>query len=267
MEPVTCYVPTDKARARMVCEAFAEGCAKRGVAADLVFDAEPLRDGTAVFYGVRPSTKAAFDAARHRSHKGRGHFLYVDNCYLGPTGEFFRITWDDLQHDGSGDGDPRRLEIFDAEPQPWKQGETVLVCPPTDEWMAITGQPWSGREWLQRTTEAIGGATRRPVKVRWKVPRDRTRNSPLGEDLANAWCVVTYASNVAVRALIAGVPVIATGPSAARAVSGNDPAKVEEPRMDGDRARWLCVLAANQWSLSEIRSGVAWKALSATIRT
>jgi hypothetical protein len=53
-----------------------------------------------------------------------------------------------------------------------------------------------------------------------------------------------------------------TGASPARAMWNTSLRDIERP-IFGERHAWLAVLAANQWTLDEMRAGTAWRALNA----
>jgi hypothetical protein len=65
-----------------------------------------------------------------------------------------------------------------------------------------------------------------------------------------------------VDALLAGVPVFCTAPCAAQTMGHTDPALIETPLYPDDRERWARVLAANQWTLDEMRDGACWHDLN-----
>ncbi len=75
------------------------------------------------------------------------------------------------------------------------------------------------------------------------------------EDLKDVWCVVTHVSACAVDAILSGVPAIVTGPSIARPISGKIE-DIEKPPTP-DRERWLNNLAYSQFSVQDIKSGLA----------
>ena len=113
-----------------------------------------------------------------------------------------------------------------------------------------------GEAWLADCQARLRAATDRPIRVRRKDDR-----RPLAADLDDCWALVTHASNAAVEAVLAGVPVFVTGPSAAAAMGSLDLDAIEQPVMPEGRRAWAERLAAAQWSLAEIRNGTAWSAL------
>ena len=83
-----------------------------------------------------------------------------------------------------------------------------------------------------------------------------TSYKPFEEDLGDAYQVVTYNSNAAVEAVIAGVPSAAYGMGTmAWDVTSRS---VEGPLWRGDRLQWAERLAYTQWTCPEMEAGLAW---------
>ena len=89
----------------------------------------------------------------------------------------------------------------------------------------------------------------------------QAKHTPIQQALAGAWCLVTYVSNAAVDAVIAGVPVICLGQCAGLLMGSSDIRDVANPPTPHGREEWLAQLVANQWTLDEIASGEAWRVL------
>jgi len=80
--------------------------------------------------------------------------------------------------------------------EPWQRdGRNVLVCPPTDYFVAAHGYG----DWLDRTLEALQRHTDRPIVVRRK-PQPGETVEPLAQALSKAHALVTPSSNVAIEA-------------------------------------------------------------------
>jgi hypothetical protein len=75
-------------------------------------------------------------------------------------------------------------------------------------------------------------------------------------DLTDAWALVTHSSNVAVDAVLCGVPVFVAPTSPAAPVANLDLKTMKAPLMP-QRGAWLASLLAQQFTLDEIRSGFA----------
>lgn len=226
------------------CRAFAAGCGGE-MAAD-----GALRPGAAALFGS-PVLWPLF--ARVRA-EGRDYF-YGDHGYFG-RGRYYRVTRNALQHDGSGQANAVRLDALGVAIEPWRKGgRHVLVCPPDEAFARLMG--FSAAGWLAETQAALARHSDRPVVVR---ERARARGPrPLEADLADCWALVTYTSNAAVEAVLAGVPVFCEAACAAARMGLDDLARIEKPRRPRGRRQWACNLAANQWTLDEIASGRCWK--------
>jgi hypothetical protein len=244
---------TTHRRNRIISRAFAAGCGGK------VVPPAPLLPGTFVSYGVLRGLLPTF---RQAVAEGRS-WVYIDNAYFRRSGSdmqgYFRVTRNALQHDGSGSAKPDRWRRLGLEIKPWrKDGSHILICPPD----AIYGRLWGldVDRWLGSTTAMLKTATDRPIEVR---RRDSLRKAkPFREALRDSWAVVTHQSNAAVEALLAGIPVFCTGACAAAGMGRSDPAMIEDPLLPDDRERWAAVLAANQWTVSEMADGTCWRGLN-----
>jgi len=114
--------------------------------------------------------------------------------------------------------------------------------------------------WLWESVTEIARHTDRQIIVRPK-PTAHSKKRSLEADLLNAWCVVTYSSNIAVEALIMGIPVVTLGPCVASNLSTPLEA-IESPHYPDNREEWAQRIASNQWTLDEIRSGECWDAIN-----
>lgn len=139
--------------------------------------------------------------------------------------------------------------------KPWREdGKHVLLAMPGPHFGAAIGVDVPG--WCRGIVRDVHDRCRKigrefRVRVRDEVTR------PLRDDLEGAWCVVTHSSNVAVDAVVAGVPVFVQPTSAAAPVGRLD-LELDRPVRPG-RNRWLSSLASQHFTLNEMRSGEAWK--------
>lgn len=206
---------------------------------------------------------------RQAQREGRT-WIYADNGYFRPMREkpsgYFRVTVNALQHTGSGKAGPERWRRLDLKIKPWrKTGRHIVVCPPA-RLVAIMLEIDADR-WLAETLATLRAQSDRPVRVRAKMSwRDVKFGffQPLASDLIDAWALVTHSSNAAVEALLAGVPVYCTGACAAARMGWADPAMIETPVLPDDREQWAWNVAANQWTLEEMRDGTCWRDLAAS---
>lgn len=238
---VTAYI-TRHIHSTTVGTAFAQGCRGR-----IVRGARQLNKGPAAFYGWL----RGLEPLLRQAQKDGRTWYYLDNGYFAPGhySGYYRVTRGAYQHNGAGEGDLDRLHQLGVRIQPWRRGEYVLVCPPGDLFAQHLG--FKASDWLQDVTAAIAAHTDRPIRVRVK----GASGASLADDLKRAHCLVTGFSNAAVEALVAGVPVFCTHRCAAFDMGTPDLSKIEEPRRPDDRERWAGVLAANQWTLEEMKRG------------
>ena len=88
-----------------------------------------------------------------------------------------------------------------------------------------------------------------------------TKEVTLQKTLENAYCSVTYSSGSAIDSILFGIPTISTDPgNFAFDISSHYPEEIDSLYMPGDVEikRWLLKLAYSQWSVSEMKEGIAW---------
>ena len=253
---------------------------------------QPLMAGPVAMYGIQPEV---FDRWLKLRQEGRD-FYYIDNGYFSPghaDDRYVRITKNALQCSGYGTSDLKRLAAHEIDIKDWREptelagafrgsrqgyprGGKILITCQSGWWYIQHGTTLQA--WLDRVVAEIREHTDREIKVRLKpnaqyqsppntmfkgdltAPDD---DIPFEEDLKEAFCVVTHASNTAVEAILAGVPAFVLGQCAAQPFAGNDLKLIEAPFFgSGDRWNWAGVLADNQWTPKEIREGKAWADLS-----
>jgi hypothetical protein len=246
MTPVTYVVANEKTSPKFG-NAFAQGC--RG---PIEYRDKLHPNAPAALFGSPQRWQLLQEAFRQAIPT-----YYGDHAYMG-RGQFYRVTRDAYQHDGRGEATPDRFEALGRPVQPWrKTGHHVLICPNSPTYFGLFGM--DVHQWVADVTRHIAAATNRPVRVRWK-----GQDTPIQADLVNCWAVVVFSSASAVDALIAGVPVFTLADfGATRRMGSADLSQIEYPKMPEDREPFLWNLAAQQWTLDEIRNGTAWKALHA----
>jgi hypothetical protein len=82
--------------------------------------------------------------------------------------------------------------------------------------------------------------------------------------MEGAYCAVTYTSNVATEAMLGGYPCFTTGPNPANVFGNTTLERINTPNLPEPYVlqAWAANLCANQWTLDEIASGMAWEALN-----
>ena len=166
---------------------------------------------------------------------------------------------------------------------PWKtsvaaRGDLIIICPPTH---AVSWYAGIGNDWTERTIAQIKSIlptkehNRIVVRPKPNEPivnssgeliemKQNTSTTDINNDLANAQCVIAYNSMVALSATLRGIPVIGSDYSCCKPISF----KIEDlatPHVfdvePADRVKLIHWLADNQWNITEIQNGTAWRNL------
>ncbi|MDH6658363.1 UNVERIFIED_ORG: hypothetical protein M2435_001262 [Rhizobium sophorae] len=181
---------------------------------------------------------------------------HVDNGFCWPANGrsdgYYAITFRSLSPQPIADADPKRLPHCMAD---WRQGCSghVLLALPGQYYGRMLGLNMAA--WCASIEDQIRQHTDRPIRIREKgCPR------PLADDLAGAFVVVTHSSKVAVDAVVAGIPAIVEPTNPAAPVCSTDLAEIETPKMP-ERDTWWASLMAQQFTLDEMRSGFAFRAM------
>jgi len=208
-------------------------------------------------------------------------FIYIDHAYFKPGYEtgWFRATRDDHCMNRLEPASPDRWNEYFADDhafQPWRggAGSKILVLPPSGaiEWL------FDDQDWLDRTLAEINQHTDRPVVVRRKPTEGRvdaegrflglfdnveSSNAPLGDELADTYCVVAHNSTATLAATAAGVPVITAAPNCCRPI-GFRFEDLETARLkdEPERLELFHWLAHNQFNFDELGSEKAWLKLN-----
>ena len=236
-------------KCRQVSEAFAQGAGARVVPASA-----GMQPGAVACYGMLRGLREILDEARTQGRE----WYFLDNGYFG-RGAYFRVTRGALQLQGR-QVEPHGLARLYEHALPWRDwqrtGRHVLIVQQSPAWYDLLDL--GGLEqWTQRTVDELRRYTDRQIVIRGK-----DSPIPLDEHLDDCWAVVTHSSNVAVDAIVRGIPVFVLGQSAAAAVALSDLSRIESPLRYEDRLHWAARLSANQWTLEEMRSGQCWQELN-----
>lgn len=245
---VNCYPQDGKKKSLEICRAFAQGCGGS------VITDNHWRPGPAMFYGISESNEGVWRQSKF------GPFYYADNAFFDAVrGKFFRVGKNRLQHPGIGSSDGSRFKALGLELKPWRtRGTHILVTPQSDHFMRVAvGYRGS---WVDDTVAAIRRYTDRPIVVReWQ--RDKVKLAQqLPEALKDCWALVTHSSGSAITALLSGIPVVTTAQCVISPMSGRIE-DIDDLPLPEDREEWAAVVADQQWTLDEMREGLAWKAL------
>lgn len=137
-------------------------------------------------------------------------WIMIDNCYLG---KYKRVVKNATAPTSFRQG--KRFE-HNTQLEAWRggQGKHVLVLPPSPPYMDTFGL----RDFLNHIAHTANIYTDRPIVMRAK-PAKGKKAPPLGEQLADAYAVITWGSAVALEASRIGVPTISLGWCPAKHVS------------------------------------------------
>lgn len=240
-----------------------------------ILDANTYKPGqahVAVFYGFQNNMRNAFELQK----KCGGHAVYIDLGYFGrhaggrwkgyhkisvdarhPTKYFQR-----RQHDHA------RFESHGIPIREWRPpGKNIIVAGMSRK--AAEAEGFRFLEWEKKTIKSLQRVTDRPIVYRPK-PSDRSSNKPIpgfgycdparpvDHFLKEAYCVVTHHSNVAIDAILYGVPAIVFGGVAVPMGSQSLKEIDNLPRLSG-RDCWAANIAWTQFNISEMEKGLPWR--------
>ncbi len=195
-----------------------------------------------VFYGVNETNMADWLMAQKSGHP----WYYIDGSYFDCVrGKQFRVTKNRIQVDAScgGPTDGKRFAKLGLSVKPHRpmRGYVLAVEQSPSFMRDIAKDP----RWLTGliiVAESIG----HEVEIRPWARDKRKAQATLKADLQGARYVITHSSAAAVEALLEGVSVVTSLMSAV--------ANIDEER----KLFAMGVLADNQWTIGEIKSGEAW---------
>ena len=231
------------------CYAFSPGCGGINVVS------QHLYPGPVALFG---SVKLWSTVLMQAIAEGRDWY-YGDHAYFRRY-KYYRITKNRFQHSGVGEPDYDRLRLIDVKFKPWQDGgRHIVICPPDQIFASLMG--FDAESWLRDICYELRRFTDRPFVIRKRSEIGAMK--PLGQDLFEAWALVTYMSNAAVEAIIEGVPVFCTGDCAGSSMGLRDLSRIESPVYPDWREKWAATLAANQWTMDEMSRGDCWRRIRA----
>lgn len=230
---------------------------------------EALAAKVAVFYGLEGNLPRIFN-----DYTALGRAVYVDLGYWGRReggrwSGYHKISVN-ARHPVGYYRQPShpndRVQRFGVVPAKWRRsGEFILLAGMGDKGAYAEGHdPEAWERWaiaeIQRYTDRRilyrakpSWKTAKPIAgTVWSDPK-----VPVENELARSWAVVTHHSNVAVDAILAGVPAFCWG-GVAREMSLQDLSRIEDPYYPPGRKQWAADIAYTQWSVDEMRAGLPW---------
>lgn len=228
----------------------------------------------AIFYGLADRLRDVFE-----DYRAKRRAIYID---LGYWGRRKRTRWDGYhklvlnarhptEYFQSRQHPADRFAQFKVPIKPWRApraGAPILVAGMSAKAAAAEGL--APEQWERATIAELVTLTDRPIiyrpKPNWPDAKP-IRGSiwgggdvPLERALSACHAVVSHHSNVAVDALLAGIPCICPG-GVASVLAGHDLTQIESPPMPEGREQWAADLAYTQWSMEEMHTGAAFRYL------
>ena len=244
--PPTTYTIVSALTSPVFGKAFANGCG-----GELSSDPKMLLDGDVAMFGHPELMPLLAEAQR----QGR-NWYYGDKAYFGRE-VYYRITKNAYMHNTVGEPNFTRLKKLNLTFQQWKNGSDILICPQSDVFFRLKGI--SQKQWIDETIRKLRMYTDRKIRFQYK-STVKGAEQAFKRSLSGVWAVVVHSSMAGVQATIHGVPCFATEPNCTSAQFGStDLSLIESPVRPDNRERMAAVLAANQWTIPEINSGLAWE--------
>lgn len=239
-KPLPVYQMPEERTSPLFARAFARGCG--GVVREKYVEGRWSGFGSPQnWHEMQHTIKAGFD------------WYFGDHAYF-KRGIFYRVTKNALFSYGTGKSDMQRVKMFFDRPTPWGAGKHVIVCPQSDKFFQRVGTTQAA--WIAATVTELKRYTDRKIIMHYK--KDAL---PLAALLKDAHCVVSYSSNSAVEAIMAGVPAINTADSHAALMCRSNLSDVENLLFPDNRLEYAAVLADNQWTFDEMAAGMCWRHL------
>ncbi len=226
-----------KKKSEVICQAFIDGAPKDAVGE--------------VFYGVDQSNLKHWN----RVLRTDCPYWYCDNSFFDSVrGAQFRVAKNAMQVAAMKyESDGKRFDSLQLEVKPMQSN-------PDGHWVVIEQSPWFMQlvgepDWFAETLRWTKDTGRRTVVRRWDADKLRLQ-ATLKADLEGAWDLITHTSAAAVTALLEGIPAtVGHGHALAHARGHSDNSR-------DNRRHAFNVLADNQWTLDEMREGLAWRAIT-----
>jgi len=181
------------------------------------------------------------------------NFYHYDHAYInrGHKSGNYRITSRQLNLSRLRVCGPSKLTSLNTRLVRWRShGSHILISPPTPNMISFLQLDG----WLDRTIAQLKKYTDRPLKIRYK-----GTSTPLDEDLKDCFALVTHQSNIAVDAVLSGIPVYVPTSSACYSVSSGPLSAIEYPKFP-DRELLINNISHSQYSLHHFVSGHAFQA-------
>lgn len=281
--PLIVYHPYRNLGEQGIVEAFVKGLKKHNqpfrVISKFEFNPDQIDPEAVVFTGRLASSHSILHACLSKGAR----FIYFDKGYVrrgwGVENKgYIRFSVDGLhplsyfQQVARPPDRWNRLKIT-MKPR-LKKGAHVIFAGCTSKFANF--HDFDPVDYARTVVDTIKRWSGRPVLYR---PKPGERNSPVDnpiegttlsnhhrtieEELKNAHALVTFSSNAAIDAILAGVPAFVLGPGIAKPISNTDLSRIENPLFPSEKERrqFFYDLAYCQWNGHEIETGLVWENL------
>lgn len=162
---------------------------------------------------------------------------------------------------------------------PRKNGRNIIFAGCTTKFANFHGL--DPVEYAKNIVNSIRKITDKPIIHRPKpgarndenynpVPNTMLSNNTrtIEQELKDAYALVTFSSNAAIDAMIAGVPAFVLGPGIGRPIANTDLKMLNSPFFPPEEMRYqfFCDLAYCQWNGREIEEGLVWQDLKKILK-
>ena len=195
---------------------------------------------TSIVWGI---LRGSDQIIKQSANKGLDWY-HIDHAYVerGHDKNNYRLTNRFINSTQMREADDKRNKKFEYELKKWtKGGGHILVCPPSDAIKKFMGV----HNWMEDVLKQLRLYTDREIRIRDK-KNALLSGRTLAEDLSNCHAVVTHLSNIAVDAVLMGIPVFVNNLSAAWHVSSGELENIENPNYP-DRELWINNLLYQQY--------------------
>jgi hypothetical protein len=267
------YAPTNS-RSLLVAQAMLRGIVRSGQQAQIIPSPNYRRPehDIAIFYGLAEGLAKIFDDYKTAGRKA----IYIDLGYWGRKKKskfdgYHKLILNDrhpTEYFQSKPKPPDRFREFDIPIRPWRESKGHVVVVGMSGKGAVA-EGFAPQQWEREAITRLRRLTRRPIiyrpKPTWLAARPIPgsvwmKDGTIDDVLADAYAVVAHHSNVAVEAILAGVPCICQH-GVASVMSAHRLDQINDlPRPDG-RLQWASDIAFTQYNLAEMQLGIAWQYL------
>jgi len=268
-------------RSDITCKAMLEGIRKIEGASRVILQGStqyvsPMHR-VAIFYGLHGRLAGCFKDYARDPHR---HGVYIDLGYFGRRegGKLFgyhkfavndrhpTAYFQTKRHSSS------RWDRFRYAIRPWRPNHPnspIILAGMGPKGASAEG--YNPGQWEAEAARIIRRHSKRPIIYRPKpnwlgappIPGTqytRPDSIKLDDQLRDAHAIVSHHSNANVEALMLGVPSFTEG-GIGTTMSLSDLSKIEYPYFPEDREQFFYDLAWCQWSVAEMREGLAWRYL------